>query len=269
MSNKTVIVPIDFSENSMEAFSQAHFFARIQNAKIVLVHVSQGENDAENKLKNIVKNHAAVNIDYKIEQGSVHKGIVKVAKDENAELIFIGTHGVSGFEKYFMGSTAFRIIGIAPCPVFSMRKASNNNQIKRIVMPIDTTPESRQKMRITAEFAKIYNASVNILGVSTDSDQATQNKLTILTDQVGEYLSNKNIRYEKEIIAGGNITDVTINYAVSKEADLIAIMTEQEVNIISFLMGKFAQQMVNRSPIPVLTCRTEDISANYNQKINV
>ncbi len=57
---------------------------------------------------------------------------------------------------------------------------------------------------------------------------------------------------------GGNITNVTIAYAEKINADLIVIMTEQEPQIGSFFLGKFAQQMVNNSPVPVLVVPTRE-----------
>jgi nucleotide-binding universal stress UspA family protein len=47
-------------------------------------------------------------------------------------------------------------------------------------------------------------------------------------------------------------------YAEEIMADLIVIMTEQEPQIGSFFLGKFAQQMVNNSPIPVICVPTRE-----------
>jgi nucleotide-binding universal stress UspA family protein len=57
------------------------------------------------------------------------------------------------------------------------------------------------------------------------------------------------------MLKGSNITDMTIDYAKSINAELISIMTEQGQHPISLLMGPYAQHMVNNSPIPVLTIR--------------
>ena len=71
--------------------------------------------------------------------------------------------------------------------------------------------------------------------------------------QVISALKKEQIPYAYDYKLGANVTDSTIAYAESVNADLIIIMTEQEAQIGSFFYGKFAQQMVNRSPIPVLT----------------
>ena len=63
-----------------------------------------------------------------------------------------------------------------------------------------------------------------------------------------------------------NVTTTTLDYAAAVQADMIAIMTEQEKNLSSLLLGNYAQQMINQSTIPVLTVRPTRVvadTANY------
>ena len=52
---------------------------------------------------------------------------------------------------------------------------------------------------------------------------------------------------------GDNIASLTMKYGEKIKADLIVIMTEQEENLTGLLLGPFAQQVVNRSKIPVMS----------------
>jgi nucleotide-binding universal stress UspA family protein len=61
----------------------------------------------------------------------------------------------------------------------------------------------------------------------------------------------------------GNVTTDTIEYAESVNADMIAIMTEQESTFSNLLMGTFAQQMITQSKIPVLTVRPRQVLADH------
>ena len=60
----------------------------------------------------------------------------------------------------------------------------------------------------------------------------------------------------------GNVTADTIEYANKVNADMIAIMTEQESSLSSLIMGTFAQQMLSQSTIPVLTVRPRKVLAD-------
>jgi universal stress protein A len=65
---------------------------------------------------------AQVEVQTQISMGNPYEEIVKVAKAEAVELIVIATHGYTGFKHFFMGSTAERVVRIAPCPVLVVRE---------------------------------------------------------------------------------------------------------------------------------------------------
>ena len=58
---------------------------------------------------------------YKIRKGKVHVEIANQAKYSDAMLVIAGTHGVTGFEEFWIGSNAYRIVTYAPCPVITVR----------------------------------------------------------------------------------------------------------------------------------------------------
>jgi len=67
------------------------------------------------------------------------------------------------------------------------------------------------------------------------------------------FLTEQGIKFQSTLLVGDNITDITIEYATAIDADLIAIMTEQTFSLSNFLLGSYAYQMLNTSPIPVLS----------------
>ena len=79
-------------------------------------------------------------------------------------------------------------------------------------------------------------------------------------------MDNNGIEYSTEFVSvKGNVTTDTIEYAEKVNADMIAIMTEQESSFSNLLMGTFAQQMLTQSKIPVLTVRPKQVLADTAQ----
>mgnify|MGYP000974535028 CR=1 FL=1 len=72
-------------------------------------------------------------------------------------------------------------------------------------------------------------------------------------------ITEAGINQYTETIEADNITNATIKYAQKVNASLIAIMTEQETTASNILLGPYAQQMVNHSPIPVLSIQPKEI----------
>jgi nucleotide-binding universal stress UspA family protein len=79
---------------------------------------------AKQKLEKVADRvrEAQIEVKAQISLGSPYEEIVKVAKAEEVELIVIATHGYTGFKHFLMGSTAERVVRIAPCPVLVVRE---------------------------------------------------------------------------------------------------------------------------------------------------
>jgi nucleotide-binding universal stress UspA family protein len=174
-------------------------------------------------------------------------------------LVVAGTHGVSGFEEFWIGSNAYRIVTYSPCPVITVRanyKFSDN--IGKIVLPIDSTLETRQKIPFTAIWAKLFDSEVHILSLYSTTIKAVKSRVDNYSKQVVKFLEEENVKYHLASVDAENITKSTIQYANEVNADIIAIMTEQETTTANLFLGAYAQQMVNHSPVPVLSIHAKE-----------
>jgi nucleotide-binding universal stress UspA family protein len=197
---------------------------------------------------------------YLVKEGKVYNEIVKEADHKEIFLVVAGTHGASGFEEFWIGSNANRIVSALRKPVITIRGGvSINRNLEKIVLPLDSTPETRQKVPFTAYMAKIFDAEVHILKVNSSEVAAIITRINSYSDQVKKHLDEENVRYVIKSIEADNVTDSTINYALNINANMISIMTEQEISAKNLLLGPYAQQMVNHSPIPVLSIHPQDL----------
>jgi len=284
-SNAPILVPVDFSPSTEHTLEHAIMLASTYNTGIVLTHAIathfSGFNLAELALHSDSRENAIYQLietrlkkrvneltrkglqaEYRIDYGSVHKTIAKTAAEINAAFIVVGAHGQSGYEESLIGSNSFRLCATAPCPVITVpnNETLATHSYATIVMPIDTSFYTRQKVRITADLAACFASHVHVFGVSVEDDAESIHHVRVITKQVAEYLDSRGINYTLNETFGNNLTDATIVYAQAVRADLISIMTEQEPSIRSMIMGEFAQQMINRAPIPVLSLRPHEVS---------
>jgi nucleotide-binding universal stress UspA family protein len=253
ISLSRIMVPVDGSPQSIVAFRAATHFAKKLNAQLTALHIHENNKTAGELRQTLHAENAGVDFHYLHREGAVYKEIIATSKESDTELIVMGTHGVSGFEEFWMGSNAYKVVNSSTCPVLTMREDAGINQFKSIVLPIDTSFESRQKVPYAIKLAEVFGATVHLLGVSTDNNKEAEYKVNAYLRQTIDKLNEHHINSTHEKRLGGNITNQTIRFAQEKDADLIVIMTEQELQIGSFFLGKYAQQMVNHSNIPVLS----------------
>jgi len=65
--------------------------------------------------------HANVRMERRLEQGDATTEILRVAREESADLIVMGTHGRTGLGRLLMGSVAEQVMRRAPCPVLTVK----------------------------------------------------------------------------------------------------------------------------------------------------
>jgi len=165
----------------------------------------------------------------------------------------LSTHGASGFEELFIGGNAYKITSHSKIPVITLRKTRLYTNIDIIVLPMDITFQTREKVPYTIKLAKIFNSEIHLVTLRSSKYKSIEKKLHQYAIQVGSYIEMNKINYKVEHLLGDNLTDITLEYANSVDADLISIMTEQEKSISNLLLGSYAHQMINKATIPVLS----------------
>lgn len=139
-----ILLPTDFSDCSVEAARVARRLADRFDSRVRILHVldeplvldpmvrgdvpvdlirSRMERFARDGLESFVASHfaGAGNVATMLAAGIPHKEIVKAARETGADLIVIGTHGRTGVEHVLFGSTAEKVVRMAPCPVLTVR----------------------------------------------------------------------------------------------------------------------------------------------------
>jgi len=277
---RKILIPTDFSETAEMAVQHAVHLAKLIHAEIMLLHVVSTYafrvnlpevevDETQNarisgavgvrlaKQVDQIKQEAGVVVNYLISSGRIREEVCRIAEEVDADLIILGTHGVSGLKEFFMGSNAFRIVSEAHCPVLSIQSQASVHGYKNIVVPIDNSFHSREKLGISLKIAQIYGAKLLVCGLRSHdhNDQDLNAKFRMKLKQVEDFIKEREVEFEIEMVFCSNIAKATMDFAASRNADLIVIMNEQEINDTGFFLGPYAQQVVNHSKIPVLSIR--------------
>jgi len=261
---KNIVVPIDFSPASISGLKLAIVVANKVDANVIMIHVQKEltTNEIKDKFAEIVTKHKKLlkkkELVFKIRKGKIYKEISNEAKYNDAMMIVSATHGASGFEELFIGSNAYKMISATECPIMTIRKGVCPKTFSKIILPLDRSIMSRQKVPIACEMAKLFNAELHIIGICDDNYTDTEKITRSYMKQVEGYVKEKGIKSYSEYIKGDNNAVTVIGYAEKVKAELIIAMTEQEKTFSNMLLGSYAAQMVNHSTVPVLFVHPKD-----------
>ncbi len=278
-STNKILVPIDFSEQSLIALEQSYNIAREYNAEITLLHVieesgmltkffsNQQHDDVKknvqkelDKLAADVTKKAKVVVNTLVGKGSIYEKIAEVAELINATMIIMGTNGGDGKRKRFIGSNALRVVRESTVPVITIKGKHHRKGCKNIVLPLDLSKETREKVTKAIELSKLFGgATIRVVSVLFTTDEFVVNRLTRQLGQVKTFLEKEDIECTAEIIKGikgeETLAENILEYATKVEGDLIMIMTQQEIDFTKYFIGSSAQEIINHSVIPVLSIR--------------
>ncbi len=138
MNWKKILVATDFSATSDEALVYATSLARDSGATLLITHIEElplpyvgGEMymaqpeypnpEIRHLLDKVIPPDKSVPYEHKLVQGAASEEIVRIAAEEHADLIVMGTHGRTGLSRVLMGSVAELVMRHASCPVLTIK----------------------------------------------------------------------------------------------------------------------------------------------------
>ena len=272
-----ILVPMDFSDSSINALYYAVEMASFFDSEVTLLYVI-----SKSTLSNLFVNKSETALvrdkikkkleDVKIEilekwpytkvntvvsDGKPFKIINRIAEKNNCDTIVMGTNGVNGIEQ-FTGSTTSRVIKSSKIPVIAVKEKRTEPKFNKIVLPLDLTRTSKQKIDWAVKVGKKYNSTVHII-MELEKDELIGKKIKANLNQAESILRKYGVKYESHLLDNREYPDHlgkdTIKYAEKIDADLIIIMTKSETGKISELfVGSYAEQIVNSSQKTPVMC---------------
>jgi len=254
---KAIVVGWDFSEYSKLALDHALFYSYQTNMKIYLVHIIKRESDAEmmtielQKVINRIFQSKGKRIGMIIRHGNVSEGLSHAAKEVSAAVIFIGTHGVKGMQKY-IGSHVLKTILYSTIPFVIVQAPREKHTHSSLVCPVDSRKECKEVLYWVAYLAQVLGAEISLVY----PEYKTQRRILRTKANVNfskHYLTKKRVRFEEVKLSAKRFNNAIVQYAKKKQADLILTITNRQPKVQNlFSASKIQYLIANKEKIPVL-----------------
>ena len=255
-----VLVPHDFTKVADCAVEHAAKLAKSFNGEVYLLHVVSKAKEvdaAKDKLTRVVEqsdNKYGVNTHVIVRIGNIFEDIGDVATEIGAGYIVMGTHGATGMQK-IMGSHALKVISHSKVPfIIVQEKGPSDTEVyDDIVLPIDHSDVTKQKLNIAANIAQHFNSKIHIFAAK-ENDDFLQIKLDRELKFAKNYFAEKEISYSIENAEkSGGFKKQLIRFAAKINADMIAIVNTREGALLPDFFGSEEQEVIaNDAEIPVI-----------------
>lgn len=285
--NRNILVPLDFNEQSLNALEMAIPFAKISQSEIKLLYVAQDKGmlsklfssdsndvfcqEVLTQLKNIATETTAkygIPVSYYLEKdSSIHKKIVDFSIIHQSDIIVMGkgsTFTDEDKKQPMVGSNTSRIIRYSKIPVITTERGPHNHECKNILVPLDLTTESRQKVAWAIKLAHLFHSDITVFSALWSvNDPEIINHLNLQIKSVEAFIRKQGIQCSTELFVdkegSSGLVPILLNYIDNhSEIDMVMIMTQQELNFSEYFLGSHASELIRKSKIPVMSIIPRD-----------
>lgn len=280
---ESILVPIDFSDESQYALDLSYQMARKANSKLILIHVIEhptsqtfsalgdslpGDMEANvyilqllTKVKKDINEiindpqYSDIEIGMDIKIGNPYKGIAETIADQNVDLVVMGSKGSSGIKEVLLGSNAEKVVRLAKCPVITVKSKINITDIDEIIFASNFTENNDHIINGLKKLQRVFVGKLHLLKVNTpnnfERDKVTKAQMQnyIKTYQ----LDNCTINIYNDLSEEEGI----LSFATEIGADMIAMTTHGRTGLMHLISGSIAEDVVNHTKRPVWTLNIE------------
>jgi nucleotide-binding universal stress UspA family protein len=291
MRIKTVLCPVDRSEISEQAMAYAvavaqQFVARLSVLEVIdwtlppMSGLGAEFVDLPAELQSQVLAHlnslvapiadTGIATEVGVTSGTVVRQILARAADVHADLMVLGTHGRSGFDRLALGSVAEKVLRKASCPVLTVppgASAPADPPFSKVLCAVDLSPVSRDVVRLAAAFALRSGGKLFVMHVvdwpfgKTAEDSPAGEQLRALQDAARAKLAG--LLADAELppvhisshVQAGVPKHVIAGCARARQANLIVLGVSGHGAFDRALLGSTTHGVICQSTCPVLTAR--------------
>tara|TARA_R110000787_G_scaffold137226_1_gene249994 strand:- start:6883 stop:7710 length:828 start_codon:yes stop_codon:yes gene_type:complete len=271
-----ILVPIDFSNKSEYAAKMAAEIGKKTDCQIYLLHLVElpsgivdmgaGSNfsipESMMYLRKVKEKILELKarffteeqiVKYSIRFQHPYEGIKDYAKKINANLIVMGSQGISDFEEMIIGSNTEKIVRTSDIPVLVVKTDANKFRFRDLVFASNYKEENKATFKKFLTFAKQFNSKIHLLKVNTvgkfESSAVTKEKIKEFIKEFDVSKSTINVYSDTSVAKG--IT----NFSREIDADLIAVSTHGRSGLSNLFNGSITKTLSKNVLRPIITFR--------------
>ncbi|RTE52407.1 universal stress protein [Arenibacter aquaticus] len=272
---KHILVPTDFSKPSAYALQVAAIIAKEQQAEITVLHmmgisealITEGELQefeeakyfmglAKKRFKTFLDQPflKGIKINEVVQNYKIFSEINNIAKEQNIDLIVMGSHGSTGFNEFFVGSNTEKVVRSSDVPVLVIKQPQPDFKIRNILFGCSFGDKMIRPFKAAKEFAQTFNATLKLLYINTPFEDFLSTSET--NERIAKFMSKAGESRDRvEIYNDYSVEHGLLNYCKTGNIDVLALPTHGRKGLSHFLIGSIGEDVANHANLPVLTIK--------------
>ncbi|MCD0468452.1 universal stress protein [Flavobacterium sp. JAS] len=270
---KRILVPTDFSEHAEDALKVAAKIAKKNDSEIIILHMLElphQMNDAvlggtsipetmlfmkkANEMLDEISSRPyleGIQVTEIVKMDKPIHGITQISKDNEIDLIIMGSHGSSGIEELLIGSNTEKVVRNSNIPVLVIKKDISDFKVENIVFASDFSAETKKPFEKLLNFTKFFGSKIHFVTICTPNSFKPTH---VVEKAMNNFISQFNItNYTSQTYNDTNIEKGILNFANSINADIIGMCTHGRTGFAHFFNGSISEGLVNHTVRPVIT----------------
>ena len=273
---RNVLCPVDLSDISKRALGHAAALTAWYEVALTVLFVRTGYRVESTKRDVAAFVESAIGTQpahLHVTDGDVVSEIVRVATALPADVVVMGTHGISGFKQLLLGSVTERVWREAPCPVLTVpprvaRHSPGTVSLATVICAVDFSPSSTRALAYAVSIATKARGRLILFHALEWFDEEVEAPSTGINTQelptaeedarrgLEELLAADARACDPELVVGhGSPAGEILRLVQERDAELIVLGVHGRNVLDRTLFGSTAQQVVRDAPCPVLTVR--------------
>lgn len=277
----TILVPVDFSDCSRQAYLYALELAKIYSAKVKIVHcyapafdpdqpvivqpMQENFKMATDRLRKFSQLHpnkdegpigTGIDVSYEAVLGFAVEEIVRISKSSEVSMIVMGTTGEHGVLEKLFGSVSTSVSQNAYCPVLLVPKGRTFAPLERVVYAANYEAIDPISLKKVLELAENFQSSVHFVHIQEHPEQADLVQTKLL-----ETLFNGNppkVAFTLETVESDSVVEGILNQCEQKEADLAVVITKHRRFWDKLIHQSTSRKLALATKFPLLVFHTND-----------
>lgn len=253
---ENILVLEEVHDKTFSAAEQSAIIAEKVNANLIIYFCDFGnscEGSPKISRKGLEKKLEKYNVNCDIKEKVVSETQVldKIKKD-TPSLLLINASCFSRVEN----SVVRDLLSVITSPLLYMKKGQMIKNLESIILPLDLTTETTDKVNNAVELALLFNSTIHVISFLTDPDDFLTNKLNKQLDMVKDYMLERDVKVTTELIRvikqKSGMAGAIVSHSDKQESDLLMVMARDSAQGID-------KEVVNEEALEIMEMGSQAI----------